>query len=159
MATKQQELGKFGETMVAKHCVCPGCKKGTTLVRLPNNFRCVDLVCDFCGYLAQVKSVTAEDITSLPKTVRGAGWGPQKERMEAGIYFPLFIVLVTSNLRNFRVYYLSADLQKPEIFQPRKPLEPPAKRTGWTGFNYKLDSVMSAIVPVLTKYYRQKPTT
>lgn len=67
MSTLKQDLGEFGEEMVSKHCVCPKCKKGNFLKRLPNNFKCADLVCDFCGYLGQVKAVTVSDISILPK--------------------------------------------------------------------------------------------
>ncbi len=59
--------------------------------------------------------------------------------MDAGIYFPLYIVLVNS--KKFAMYYLSADLQTPEMFVPRKPLSSTAKRAGWQGFYYDLRTV------------------
>ena len=89
MATEKQKLGAFGEEMVVKNCRCPKCKKEKTLKLLPKNFKCADVVCDFCGYLAQVKSQNAKDINEIPKQILGAAWKPQRERMEAGIYFPL----------------------------------------------------------------------
>src|SRR5688500_9970616 len=61
MATARQVLGRFGETIVAKECACPKCKRSQTLKRLPNNFKCADLICDFCGYLAQVKAATVRN--------------------------------------------------------------------------------------------------
>ena len=88
------------------------------------------MICDFCGYLAQVKTTTVVAIQSVPKAVLGAAWGPQKERMDAAIYFPLFLVLVTPDRRNYSIFYLSADLQKPELFQARTPLSQTAKRHG-----------------------------
>jgi type II restriction enzyme len=60
MPTKRQILGRFGEMCVAKDCRCPKCKRNRTLKRLPNNFKCADVICDFCGYLAQVKAVTVK---------------------------------------------------------------------------------------------------
>ena len=51
-------------------------------------------ICDFCGFLAQVKSSNVKDINKLPSSVLGAAWRPQEERMNAGIYFPLYLVLV-----------------------------------------------------------------
>ena len=51
MATARQELGTFGEKHVAQQCACPKCKRSKTLVLLPPNFKCADLICDFCGYL------------------------------------------------------------------------------------------------------------
>lgn len=146
MATARQNLGIFGETVVAKSCTCPRCKRCKTLVRLPPNFKCADLICDFCGYLAQVKASTAKDVGVLPKFVLGAAWGPQADRMASGIYFPLFLVLVTPDASSHAVYYLSADLQPPELFQARKPLSAEAKRAGWQGFLYNLNAVSGRLV-------------
>ena len=72
MATTKQKLGEFGERLVTKTCSCPKCKKPKTLRRLPNNFKCADVICDFCGYLAQVKSKSTKDIESLPAQILGA---------------------------------------------------------------------------------------
>ena len=134
MATKKQNLGDWGENLIAKHCVCPSCKRSKTLKQLPANFKCADLICEFCGYLAQVKSTNVANIDQLPNSILGAAWGPQKERMAAGIYFPLFVVLKLKDANNWAIYYLSADLQEPEMFEPRKPLSANAKRAGWQGY-------------------------
>ena len=56
--------------------------------------------------------------------------------MAAGIYFPLFLILV--NGRKSAIYYLSADHQRPDMFVPRKPLSGNARRAGWQGFYYDL---------------------
>lgn len=136
MPTDKQKLGAFGEKLVAKLCSCPKCKREKTLKALPTNFKCADIVCDFCGYVAQVKTKRVSSIDTLPSKITGAAWGPQKERMDAGIYFPLYIVLVNGNKQ--AIYYLSADLQVPEMFIERKPLSKTAKRAGWVGFNYDL---------------------
>jgi hypothetical protein len=84
---------EFGGTLVVQRCACPRCKRSKTLRKLPPNFRCADVICDFCGYLAQVKAANVKCVDEIPKTILGAAWGPQKERMDAGIYFPLFLVL------------------------------------------------------------------
>jgi len=147
MPTAKQELGLFGEKMVLKNCICPGCKRPKTLKQLIQNFKCADLICDFCGFLAQVKASNQKNIDRLPKTLPAAAWGPQRDRMQAAIYFPLFIVLV--NKGKFTIHYLSADLQVPEMFIPRKPLSEKAKRAGWQGFEYDLTKVSAgAIVKV-----------
>jgi len=140
MATQKQQLGERGEVLVTKKCACPKCKRAGTLKRLRTNFKCADLICDFCGYLAQVKTKTSADISRLPKTIPGAAWGVQKDRMDSAIYFPLFIVLVKEP-RKFAIYYLPADIQFPEMFIPRKPLSTTAKRPGWQGFNYDLSGI------------------
>jgi type II restriction enzyme len=111
---------------------------------LPANFKCADVICDFCGYLAQVKT---KALTSIPSMLAGAAWIPQKERMDAGIYFPLFLVLVGQRNRP-TIYYLSADVQSPGMFQPRRPLAVNARRAGWQGVIYNFASVRSAFVRV-----------
>ena len=146
MPTSRQTLGIFGETMVAKSCQCPRCKGSDTLKRLPQNFKCADLICDFCGFLGQVKASTARDLTILPKRLLGAAWSPQKARMDAAIYFPLFLVLVTADHKKYAIYYLSSDLQTRELFSPREPLGENAKRAGWRGFIYKLHIVQDRFV-------------
>lgn len=147
MATDKQKLGKFGEQLVTKQCLCPKCKKENTLKLLPTNFKCADIICDFCGYLGQVKSKKVKDVSIIPKTILGASWGPQKERMDAGIYFPLFLVLVSEyTAKDYAIYYLSADLQKPEIFTPRKKLSEKAKRAGWQGYYFNLSKTIDSFV-------------
>jgi type II restriction enzyme len=140
VATSRQNLGDWGENLITKKCSCPSCKRSGTLKKLPPNFKCADLICDFCGYLAQVKTATVRDVQILPKQILGAAWGPQKERMDSGIYFPLFVVLSEKSHESWQIYYLSADLQPPEMFVPRKPLSENARRAGWKG--YLLDSYL-----------------
>ena len=134
MRTNKQLLGDFGENLIIKKFNCPKCKRIKSLKKLPQNFKCADIICNFCGYLAQVKTKTVSDIEKFPSKVLGAAWGPQKERMDAGIYFPLFVVL--KNVRNHSVFYLSSDLQTEEMFIKRKPLSKNAKRAGWQGFYF-----------------------
>jgi type II restriction enzyme len=118
--THKQVLGRWGETLVAKKFACPRCKRFFTLRRMPPNFKCADIICDFCGYLAQVKTATVADVLKVPSSVLGAAWGPQRERMKAGIYFPLFLVL--RNGSRSAVYYLPTEFQKPKLFKKRAPL-------------------------------------
>lgn len=139
MATKKQVLGAWGETLIVKVCDCPRCKKARTLKRLPQNFKCADLICDFCGFLAQVKAMTVTAIDPLQKQILGAAWRPQKERMDAAIYFPLFLVL--KETKAHAVYYLPTDFQSPALFSARKPLSQKARRAGWQGFMYVLSSL------------------
>ncbi len=64
--------------------------------------------------------------------------------MEAAIYFPLFLVLVSGAAH--AIYYLAPDLQLPEMFKPRRPLSDSARRAGWQGFLYDLTPVKSRFV-------------
>jgi type II restriction enzyme len=146
MPTVFQELGQFGEKKVVECCACPKCKRARCLVRLPVNFKCADVICDFCGYLGQVKTARVKAIDTIPNAVLGAAWKPQKDRMDAAIYFPLFLVLVGERRSQFAIYYLAADLQSPAMFKPRTPLSKMARRAGWQGFVYDTGSIRSHFV-------------
>ena len=146
MPTDKQKLGVFGEDLVAKNLICPKCKKKKTLKKLPTNFKCADLICDFCGFLAQVKTSKVNDITKIPNKILGAAWKPQEERMKAGIYFPLYLVLVSKEKYTNSIFYLSADLQTKEIFEPRKPLSASARRAGWQGFMYNISEIKNRFI-------------
>ena len=68
--------------------------------------------------------------------------------MQSGIYFPLFIVLVTLAPKRSAIYYLPADLQTEEMFVPRNPLAETARRAGWQGYLIDLSKALSAPVKV-----------
>ena len=146
MATEKQITGEVGEKLVAENCPCPKCKRRKTFKRLPANFKCADLICDFCGFLAQVKACTVKGAACPPDTILGAAWAPQKERMDAAIYFPLYIAALEKNGKGRAIYYLSADLQEPNIFEPRNPLSSTARRADWQGFNYRLADIRDRLV-------------
>lgn len=148
MPSAKQVFGAKAEQIVASRCSCPKCKRSGTLKRLPTNFKCADVICDFCGYLAQVKAVACNRLNGCPPRILGAAWSVQQQRMGAGIYFPLFIVLLTPK-GGCAVFYLSADLQRPEMFIARKPLSAQARRAGWQGFVYDLSNAADRIVRVL----------
>jgi type II restriction enzyme len=144
MATAKQRLGDWGETLVARTIACPRCKTFHALRRLPPNFKCADIICDFCGYLAQVKTATSNDISKPPASVLGAAWEPQRRRMAAGIYFPLFLVLRAP--RRAAIFYLAADFQSRGLFKRRKRLSADARRPGWRGFSYNLRSLPEGVL-------------
>lgn len=66
--------------------------------------------------------------------------------MESAIYFPLYVVAFAKKGKKRAIYYLSADLQEPEIFQPRIPLASGARRAGWQGFTYRLADIRDRLV-------------
>lgn len=82
--TDKQKLGLYGVRRVVSSCTCPRCKRAGTLKPLPPNFKCADIICDFCGYSAQVKTHRNTTSDIIPRKILGAAWGPQKERMDAG---------------------------------------------------------------------------
>lgn len=144
MPTQKQVLGRWGETLVTKKFACPRCKRFYSLRRLPVNFKCADIICDFCGYLAQVKTVRVSDVSQTPSSLLGAAWEPQRARMKAGIYFPLFIVLRSGN--RSAVYYLATEFQLPKMFRKRFPLSRSSRRPGWQGFRYDLSSLAKGVL-------------
>lgn len=137
MATARQALGDRGEKAVCDKVACPQCGKSRHLTRLPKNFQCADVICKFCGFLAQVKSATlANGSVEMPDRVLGAAWGPQHEQIIAGIYHGLFVVGFDRNGPLVRIDYVPAHILQatPQVFEPRKPLSATAKRAGWQGF-------------------------
>lgn len=154
MTTKRQELGDYGEQLVTKICSCPRCKRSKTLKKLIRNFKCADVICDFCSYTAQVKAKSVSNINKIPTIIPGAAWKVQKERMDAGIYNSLFIVLVNEkNWSSFTINYLPNELQSPDMFIKRKKeLSEKAQRHGWLGYDIKFTdkhkSLVSKIFPL-----------
>jgi hypothetical protein len=148
LTTKRQKLGIFGEQCVVRNCICPHCKRAKSLIRLPKNFKCADVICDFCGYLAQVKTATSKHPGAIPNSLLGAGWTVQKQRMDAAIYFPLFLVLVTARTKRYAIYYLPADLQNRQMFQRRRPLSDKARRAGYVGTKFNLAKMRALFVRV-----------
>lgn len=139
MATRQQTLGKKGEQAVHDLVACPRCRRTRHLTPLPANFQCADMICKFCGFLAQVKAVTVRS-SRLPDRVLGAAWGPQHEQIMAGIYQPLIIAGFDQSATLASIDYVPAHIlaATPSVFEPRKPLSANARRSGWQGFYYNL---------------------
>ena len=95
------------------------------------------------------------DPMKRPSTILGAAWGVQSARMSAGIYFPLFLVLIDKQ-RRFAIYYLPADLQHRNYFITRRPLSKNARRAGWRGITYDLRAVPKGAI-VLSTPARDRP--
>lgn len=143
MPTDRQDLGRRGEKAVCDHVVCPRCNRARQLRALPQNFECVDVICKFCGFLAQVKATTVEAGTSTrPDRILGAAWQPQHQRIINGIFHALYIVSFSGRTL-IRIDYIPAHILEahPSVFKPRKALSETAKRAGWQGFMYDLSEV------------------
>lgn len=106
------------------------------------NFQCADLICKFCGFLAQVKATTSID-GALPAKLLGGAWRPQHEQILAGIFQPLYVAVFSPTGRLTSIHYVPAHILQsvPTVFEPRNPLRSTAKRAGWTGFNYNLSKL------------------
>lgn len=82
----------------------------------------------------------------IPKYVLGGAWGPQRERMDAAIYFSLYLVLATEDRKQHSIFFLSRDLQDETMFVARKKLSENAKRKGWQGFRIDLETAADRFV-------------
>jgi type II restriction enzyme len=140
-----QALGTRGEKAVCKHAHCPRCNRRRPFKPLTVNFVCVDIICAFCGFLAQVKATRLlSGTSSLPDRLPGSAWRPQHERMLAGIYHGLFVVGFRHDGRSLVcIDYVPPHIlaATPSVFAPRRPLRPTAKRAGWTGFTFMLSEL------------------
>jgi|ERR1700686_108795 len=138
MPTARQALGRRGEDAVRGRAVCPQCNRSRHFKRLPTNFECADVICKFCGFLAQVKTTRLKDGTDeFPDRIMGAAWRPQHDRILAGIYHGLYLVGFRQNGTSLvRIDYVPPHViaATPRIFEPRKPLSATAKRAGWAGY-------------------------
>ncbi len=143
MPTSKQVLGSKGEAAVCTHVACPRCGREKHFKTLPTNFECVDVICKFCGFLAQVKATVRSDAITRPDLVPGAGWRPQHQRIIAGIFHSLYVVSFSESGRLSRIDYVPSHILQahPGTYQPRKPLSEDAKRAGWQGFVYDLRKI------------------
>jgi hypothetical protein len=68
---------------------------------------------------------------------------PQHDQIIAGIFHGLYLVGFSLNRRLIRMDYVPAHVLQasPAVFEPRQPLRPTAKRSGWTGFYYNLSKL------------------
>jgi len=134
---------KISFSAIRKNVDCQNCGR-SPLVALPPNYPTVDIVCQFCSQTAQVKSLRLRRIDSgLPNIITAAAWGPQKKRMNAGIFQPLYIVTFYGG-KAISILYISPGVQKKYqkiLFKKRKPLPDYNKRAGWQGFNYMIGNL------------------
>ena len=96
-----------------------------------------------------MKAYRTNNLDSIPSKVLGGAWRVQNERMDAEILIPLFLTLIAPSGREFAIQYLSANLPNADLFVIRIPVSPSARRAGWQGFIYHLQSVKDAIVKLV----------
>ena len=93
------------------------------------------------------KSIKGPIPAAATGSILGAAWGPQRDRMDAGIYFSLYIVLV-NDLGRAGIFFLPRDLQTEEMFIARSPLSQTARRAGWQGFGIDLGKALAPAVRI-----------
>ena len=149
MPSKNQRIGKLGEKFVTKMMNCLKCKKQNSLKLLPTNFKCADLICEFCGHTSQVKTFR-NDSEGLPNQIAGAKWNPLNERIQAGIYHALWIVRMNqTNNRCCEIWLVTSEAQDPKMFVKRKPLSSAAKKAGWQGYRIDVANHADRFIKVL----------
>ena len=80
-----------------------------------------DVICTFCGHLAQVKATKLPANGELPRRILGAACGPQQEQITAGIYHEMFIAgYATDETTLVRIDYVPAHILQatPQVFEP-----------------------------------------
>ena len=118
---------KFAREWIDKNLNCLKCKHSRGKLKdLLGSFSAVDLICEFCGQMYQVKTNT-NPVHRFPPSLLGAGFNALEARMDAGIYHPLIIVgFIEGNggplglVRHWKatasIWYLSADLIDPKMY-------------------------------------------
>ena len=105
------------------------------------------MICKFCGFLSQVKATRLLDgANEFPTRIPSAAWGPQHDRIMAGIFHGLYLVgFRQDGKRLVRIDFVPPHVlaATPELFEPRKPLKPTARRAGWTGYAINLSKLPS----------------
>jgi type II restriction enzyme len=103
------------------------------------------VICDFCGFVAQVKARAVKSPEDRVMQILGGAWGVQEEKIKAGIYHPLYIVKVVDE-KPVAIDYISADFLTRDVYVPRNPLSAEARRAGWQGFVYDLTKLDEHVI-------------
>ena len=141
MTTPNQKNGNRGEQFAAdwlnKNGGCLFCKHPNSKIKLlPNSFTGVDLICDFCLKVYQVKTVLKPDTSTLPNQIVGAQWLPLEKRLEAGICHPLLVPILELKtgvtprqpIMNWKgsatLWYLGSEFTGRSLYKVRKTTRP-----------------------------------
>jgi hypothetical protein len=129
------------EKAVARAVPCPRCSKRLQVV--PHDLSCVDVICEQCAFVAQVKRVAlgeagshaAGDAGRTTAAVAAGAWRQQRDRIIAGIVHPVFVVGMEGKSARYVDYIPSHILMAvPEAFQPRRHDKSTGKRAAWQGY-------------------------
>ncbi len=129
------------EKAVARNVPCPRCRKRLQVV--PHDLSCVDVICEHCAFVAQVKRVAlgqsgkgVSGASGRTTTAVAAGaWRQQRDRMIAGVVHPVFVVGMDGRTARYIDYIPSHILMAvPEAFQPRRHDSSTGKRAAWQGY-------------------------
>lgn len=136
------------EKAVARNVPCPRC--GKRLQAVPHHLSCVDVICEQCAFVAQVKRVTLSEAGSdaageagrTTVAVAAGAWRQQRDRMIAGVVHPVFVVGMEGRSARY-VDYIPAHILMavPEAFQPRRHDTSTGKRGAWQGYLLDLTAI------------------
>ena len=144
MTTQNQKNGDRGEQFAAdwlnKNGGCQFCKHPNSKIKLlKNSFTGVDLICDFCLKVYQVKTVLKSNTSTLPNQIPGAQWPPLEKRLEAGICHPLLVPILELKkgttpkqpVKNWRqsatLWYLGSEFTGRSLYKVRNTKRPNGK--------------------------------
>jgi len=111
------EIGKWAEEYVAQYS-CPKCK-GDTLKFLGNHTPSLDIICNECGHMIEVKSKCLS-IEKLPKDIwmYHGNYDFYKKRVSQGLTFVIVIYAVNRQTKKFyirKVLYINNEQIKNNI--------------------------------------------
>ncbi|MEX2242364.1 MAG: DpnI domain-containing protein [Fimbriimonadaceae bacterium] len=137
--TPRALTGRRGEAAVTRLVACPRCSRPRHLRPLEAGFQCADVICKFCGFLAQVKA-TMVSPDRRPSRLLGGSWARQHEQILADIFQALFIVTLAQNGKPIAIYYVPSHILRahPAVYRPRNALAATARRPNFRGFMYDL---------------------
>jgi hypothetical protein len=136
------------EKAIARHVPCPRCRKRLQVV--PHGLSCVDVICEHCAFVAQVKRVALADAGPDAVGTEGRGtaavaagpWRQQRDRIIAGVVHPVFVVGMDGRQPRY-VDYVPAHILTavPEAFQPRRHERSTGQRAAWQGYMLDLAAI------------------
>jgi hypothetical protein len=135
------------EKAVARHVPCPRCRKRLQVV--PHELSCVDVICEHCAFVGQVKRVALDGAADSAGTegrgtaaVAAGPWRSQRDRVIAGVVHPVFVVGMDGRTAQY-VDYVPAHvlMAVPEAFQPRRHERSTGRKGAWQGYVLDLAAI------------------
>lgn len=125
--SESQKIRVISERWVQNEMYCPSCGNNH-LLKLPNNAKVADFMCEFCKEIYELKS----NKNRTTKTILDGAYQAAIERITSNTNPNLFVLnYAGSNVIDFTVvpkYFFT-----PDFLKARNPLSPTARRAGYIG--------------------------
>lgn len=135
-SSRSQQVRVMSEHWVGAWIFCPNC--GSRLRRFENNQPVADFYCKYCSEEYELKAKHG----AVGRRILDGAYSTMLERLRASNNPNLFFL--TYNRIGFGVrsfFAIPKHFFVPGIIEKRRPLNPAARRAGWTGCNIVLDSI------------------